>query len=109
MAMRAHPRSVLALPSGALPSPFMGSTFRKLQEKPQRMLKAFPSLFFQSGEHPVLMVNCPPKGVAYSGTHDGAPVSSEVTDPHQVVLWRQKPVRQAPHPYHSLRHSSLLL
>lgn len=62
----------------------MGSTFSKLQEMPQRLLKAFPLLFFTGQEHPTLMANCLLQGEAYCGTHDGAPISSEVTDTHQV-------------------------
>ena len=89
MSLRSHPRSARSLPSGALPSLLMGSTFSTLQEKPQRLLKAFPPLFFQGQEHPTLMANCPLQVEAYSGTHDGVPVSSEVTDPHQVPLWRK--------------------
>jgi hypothetical protein len=59
MSLRTYPKPALSLPSGAPPYLLMGSTFSKLQ-KSQRRLKAFLTLFFQSREHPALMVNCPP-------------------------------------------------
>ena len=55
-----------------------GTHFWKTEgEASPRMLKDFASVFFQTGEHPDLTVNCPPEGVTFSGTQVCLPMSHQ--------------------------------
>ena len=97
MSPRSPPKSELSPSFRGTALSLYGKHFSKVAGEASEDVEDF-SIFFQSGEHPALMVNCLLQGEAYSGAHEGAPVSSEVTGPHQVVLWRQRPIKQTPHP-----------